>query len=384
MCTYLHKIELFTDNSVELDCEYLKPPLSGIGLTISSEYVDCSVKIYDKQDSVIYESCGEGDLENHGAMVKLRGNVSAFSEKKSYKIKLNQKYDLLQDVIGRTGKQYKNKNWVLLANARNLNFPVAQQLSSDIGLEWQPEYSFVELYVNGDYKGVYILSECIDDARVSRMLYGQKDVYDYGGFIIEKDSYWWNEDEYIKTPLRNCYTLKAPKSINEYVKTFVNNFEHSFLDDTYDDYLDMDSYVKFILLHDYIGTKDGSGSNIYMEKMDSTSSTKMKFFMAWDFDDAFQKHDLSDTRKDCYANLTKTSVFRDKYSCLFSSVVGDIPYSIGSFLSSIEYNELNNAWHNEEYRWNVSIGSFECQKVKMIDWIDKQANVIREYVENRK
>lgn len=341
------------------------------------------MKISDKQDSVIYESWGYGEGEDVGAMVKLRGNVSAFSDKKSYKIKLNQKYDLLQDIIGRSGKQYKSKNWVLLANARNLNIPVAQKLSMDIGLEWQPEYSFVELYVNGDYRGVYILSECVDDARVSRMLYGQKDVYDYGGFIIEKDAYWWNEDEYIKTDLRNYYTLKAPKMINQYIETFIFTFEHSFMDDSYENYLDMDSYVKFILLHDYIGTNDGSGSNIFMEKMDTTSATRIRFFMAWDFDDAFTRHTLSDTRKDCYGNLTRTTVFCENYSRLFTSVCKEIPYSVERSLSSMEYSDLNKAWHNEEVRWNVSIDNFESQKMNMLDWVGKQTNVIQQYIDKK-
>ena len=69
-------------------------------------------------------------------------------------------------------------------------------LSRTVGMEWVPEYTFVNLVMNGRYMGLYYLTDAVErgDKRVDI----QKT-----GFLIENDAYWWKEDVYFKTATKS-------------------------------------------------------------------------------------------------------------------------------------------------------------------------------------
>ena len=78
----------------------------------------------------------------------------------------------------------KNKHFVLLALMDDnghafLKYPVAFELSKRIGLGWTPDYRFVELVLNGDYRGLYLLVEKIridkDRINVTEQKDGEED-----------------------------------------------------------------------------------------------------------------------------------------------------------------------------------------------------------------
>jgi len=64
---------------------------------------------------------------------------------------------------------------------------------------------FVNVLLNGDYRGIYMLSEavnCNPDCRI--------DVDKEADYIFEWDAYWWNEDLYFESLYGNKYTFKHP------------------------------------------------------------------------------------------------------------------------------------------------------------------------------
>ena len=89
---------------------------------------------------------------------KPRGNSSfTLTEKKSYQIKLKDKADLVGD-----DKAEACKKWVLLANVWGpsmTNTAVTFDVARAIGMPFVPHYTFVDLYVDGDYRGAYQLCE---------------------------------------------------------------------------------------------------------------------------------------------------------------------------------------------------------------------------------
>ncbi len=92
-----------------------------------------------------------GDLES----INGRGNNTWESfDKKPYSIKLNREADLLG--MGAAQK------WILLANAddsSNLRNKIVYDFADDVGLTYSPESDWVDLYLNGEYAGLYLLSE---------------------------------------------------------------------------------------------------------------------------------------------------------------------------------------------------------------------------------
>ena len=108
------------------------------------------------EDGVTYQY--DGDLE----YIKGRGNSTWKMEKKPYNLKLDKKADLFG--MG------KSKKWSLIANhgdeslIRNaVIYTVAGQV-----LDYSPEYTPVDLYINAEYMGSYILTTRVeaDDNRV--------------------------------------------------------------------------------------------------------------------------------------------------------------------------------------------------------------------------
>ena len=104
----------------------------------------------DAAGQVVYD----GDL----TQIKGRGNSTWRPDKKPYQIKLDKKTALLGG-----DKSNKAKTWVLLASAYDetsgLRNYVALRTALAMGLTNTPECDFVDLYYDGEYRGLYLLCE---------------------------------------------------------------------------------------------------------------------------------------------------------------------------------------------------------------------------------
>ena len=91
-------------------------------------------------------------------------------------------------MLGR-GSTYADKDWALLKNDWcNLNTLVSLELCRLMGQPWTPAMKYVNLVFNGDYRGLYMLSETVERNKDCRINVGKD------GYVIESDPYWWNED----------------------------------------------------------------------------------------------------------------------------------------------------------------------------------------------
>ena len=272
----------------------------GQGIT-NAGYEQCVVKVYDKNNGVIYSS-SQTEEDYLGAKIKIRGNTSASqapNQKYPYKIKLSDRADLLSGLIDRPDmtKSYDDKNWLLLSYG-DKGFRIAGDAVADaLGTAWSPDYCYVALYVNGDYRGLYVLSEAVSVGKSSGESQWRVPVDD-DGYLIECDAYWWNEDLYFNTPVTEdsamYFTFKEPDPDKitvdspeyQYIKDYMIRFEEALLkdDDSYLDYIDLDSFVKWLLVADFLCISDGGGCNIFLYKKDATDGSKLFLGPNWDFD----------------------------------------------------------------------------------------------------
>lgn len=278
----LNVLVVETENGEEPTCDYVSPPAGSLGGGITNATkVPGSLKIYSPQGQLLYNS-GEYEKSESGMTIKIRGNTSAYASKKPYKIKLQKKDDLLL----RGDKKFNDKNWVLL-NDNYLRLYTGFTVSRLLEEKWTPAGEYVNLIFNDDYRGIYYLVESIERNEKSRINVSES------GFILEHDAYWWNEDgQYILSefnPLLN-YTFKYPdfteldSSSKDYIIETMADYERSLKDDSYPDYIDMESFAKFLLGHDILGTWDGGGSNLYLSKYDDSPNSLIEAGPLWDFD----------------------------------------------------------------------------------------------------
>lgn len=152
-------------------------------------YEKCTVTLTDKD--------GKECLSAAEANVKVRGNWTTFYDKKPLRIKFEQKQSMLELNDGA-----EMKNWVLIASYKDVSMlrdKAALSISREIlGKDslYAADAEFVEVYINNEYWGVYLLSEMqqINENRVNiteaEKEYTGTDI----GYFMEFDGYFTNED----------------------------------------------------------------------------------------------------------------------------------------------------------------------------------------------
>ncbi len=150
-------------------------------------YIDSDTSygsVGDQYVDVNFNLTGSGytaeQLYNGTAEIKLRGNSTAGLAKRPFKVKLESKTDIFG--FG------KSKHWVLLANAIDVSFlrnKLLQGLAGDLGLD-NMESEFISLVYNGEYQGVYELSEHVRIGNTRVNIFDWEDLAEDGAKAIAK------------------------------------------------------------------------------------------------------------------------------------------------------------------------------------------------------
>ena len=99
----------------------------------------------------------DGTLDYAGQLLSINGrgnNTWDYFDKKAYSMKLSEEADLLG--MGQAQK------WILLANAddpSHLRNKIIYDFAAEIGLTYSPDCQWVDVYLNDEYAGLYLLSE---------------------------------------------------------------------------------------------------------------------------------------------------------------------------------------------------------------------------------
>ncbi len=236
--------------------------------------------------------------------IKGRGNwtFKGFS-KKPFKIKLGKK----QNLLGLTPD--KSKHYALLAHADDSygylrNF-VGFNLGHRIGLPWTPSQQPIELVINGDYRGLYFLTESIrvGDGRVP-ITELEDNATDAslvsGGYLVELDNY--DEENQISMSEKSAVsghnldrlrvTFDTPEVYSDIQRRFVteqfsnmNNCVGSNSDMLWS-YLDLDDAVRYYIVREIISDVESYHGSTYLFR-DRGTGQKWHFSPIWDCGNAF-------------------------------------------------------------------------------------------------
>lgn len=232
--------------------------------------------------------------------IKGRGNASWNFPKKPYKLKLYNKVSLL-------GLPAKEKTWTLINNygdktlMRNL---LADDLSKKLEMPYTPAARSVDVFLNGEYKGNYQLSDQVEVAT------GRVDVEKLkttditlpnlgGGYLIEMDAYAYQEISWFTSILESVpVTIHNPKddeivpAQSAFIKSHFEKMEAALFAVNYTDvtdgfrkYIDTETFLRHFLVGEMSGNTDTYWST-YMYK--KRNEDKFYFGPSWDFDIAYE------------------------------------------------------------------------------------------------
>jgi len=219
--------------------------------------------------------------------IRGRGNSTWKYTKKSYRIKFDKK----QSLFGLPAA----KSWVLLAEYIDPTLimnTTAFELGNILGLPYNHTYHHVQLYLNGEYQGVYGLTE---QNQVSE---GRVDIDEEYGWFIEMDSYYDEEPKFntssynlpimIKSPEAEPADISNPaygfvrKDVNELCDSMASA---NFPENGFRDLIDMNTFVDFLMVNDVVMNGElWHPKSTYLYK---DYGGKISMGPLWDFDWAF-------------------------------------------------------------------------------------------------
>ena len=225
-------------------------------------------------------------------LIKLRGNSTLWVDKKSYKLKFSEKENIMN--MG------SDKEWALLANyfdPTHLRNYYAYKMAIAVGLEYSIDLEFVEVYLNEEYQGLYLLTETvktakervnIEDENYSFLLeLDEKLIQDNPNYedTIGDEMFLLDNYPYGKVYAFGCKYPKSFKDISvteyEYIIEFMNTVFKSVRSHTFYDYIDIESFINYYLIQELFMNVDVDYSSVYMYK---GKSGKLSFGPIWDFD----------------------------------------------------------------------------------------------------
>jgi len=381
-------LSITTNGGEEPVCDFVFAPEGEFGISITNNQKVPGRAVLTENGSTLFDS-GEYQKDSTGMTIRIRGNTSAYySSKKPYKIKLEKKNDML----GRNDSCYYDKNWMLIdSGGDELNAMIGLKVNEIMGLGgWTPAYKFVNLYINNDYRGIYMLVETIKRNKDCRL-----NVDKQTGYIVECDAYWWNEDVYFASDMNKKYTFKYPdeedvtESQVSYIRQLISNVEAAIADGTYPAYIDLPSFASWMLAHDILGTYDSAGANIYLSKYDNTADTKLCMSVLWDFTSIMRTTDQwARIHYDDYFYFNQlfnnaNTAFKTEYAALWNQKSEDIFSQIISFLNDFSHSGLSDAIQQsrpaDAQRWNYEASTVSENVQEAIlwfthrqQWIDQQ------------
>lgn len=327
--------------------------------------------------------------------IRGRGHSSWKGSKKPYKIKLEKKTSIMG--------MPKNKHWALLKPTENT--VAGLQLGKLMGMEWTPSFRPVEVVLNGDYIGLYFLTETIriDENRVN--IYEQQDGETNpdlikGGWLVEVDNY--HDEDQITIPECSRWNLTlryhSPEDLsNAQLQWLTDEFKSinaaiysaDKTSDVWEDYIDVESMARFFILQEVMDNPDGFHGSFYLHK-DLTDNAKWIAGPIWDLV--------------CYNREKTDYTFRMKVHYGFTPHwIGEI-IQYDSFCKAVErvwrevyptrlseiYNQideivlpLGSAWANDCARWNedpTQTAQLRADRIKNalrrnIEWFDNHLPV---------
>ena len=305
--------------------------LSAIDRDKEARDKEAQIVVLDVDGSAEYSDLTDGTASE----IKSRGNATWTYLKKPYQIKLDAKTDLFG--MG------KSKTWILLANYTDqsmLHNALGFTLGDALELDYNIDYRFVNLYIDGKYRGLYMLCEkvqigenrvdiadlekatekanpdveldgldirtvtsgaLIENSILTSYTYcvGAESPDDItGGYLVELDFRGDQEPCHFITENGLIYTVKSPEYVSleemEYIAGLFADMEEAIYSETgfnrkgihYTEYIDMESFASVYVVQELMKNWDAYLGSMFFYKDADENGETADIFMGplWDLD----------------------------------------------------------------------------------------------------
>ena len=254
--------------------------------------------------------------------IEIRGQSSQTFPMKSYSLELRD--DAGKSVDRSLFGFPRESDWVLYAPYTDktlMRNVLAYQLSRDLG-QWAARTRFVEVVLNGDYRGVYVFMERIkrNAGRVNIAKMSKTDISGdalTGGYIFSLDKEpngWFSKfvapNSSNQNKRRFSYVYPKPADIvpeqQAYIERYVDSFEAALASPQYQDpvngvrkFANLPSFIDYFIVNEVSRNVDGYRLSTYMYKDRNSAERRIVMGPVWDYDLAFRNANYcsgSDTR----------------------------------------------------------------------------------------
>ncbi len=218
----------------------------------------------------------------HTTEVRGRGNSSWSWPKKPYKIKLEEDAALVGDDA--------HDEWVLLANygdRSGMRTAAAFAIAAQTRLAWTPKYRFVEVVLNGQSQGLYMLTEQVEEG-------GDRVELPDDGYLLEFNKRYLRDGEPgFRTKRGSSIAFKDPDEVTKrqrrQVRRAVSRFEKVLYGPTfkhptrgYKAYIDVRKLIDWYLVEELFANQDSNFQSSV--NFSWVPGEKFAFGPVWDFD----------------------------------------------------------------------------------------------------
>lgn len=248
--------------------------------------------------------------------IEIRGSSSQMFPKKSYGFETRSVVNPNNDTNASLIEMPAESDWILSANFSDkslLNNAIAYDLYNKFG-SYAPRTRFVELFINNQYQGVYVLMEKIkrDSNRVNISKLTENDTTGVdvtGGYILKIDKTTGSggdgfTSQFAPMSSSNGQTIffqySYPSSSNiiqkqkDYIHGYVDSFENAlYTQSLYDTIIGWrhfaheNSFIRYLILNEISKNVDGYRLSTYLYKNKKVKNNKLHIGPPWDYDIAF-------------------------------------------------------------------------------------------------
>lgn len=320
--------------------------------------------------------------------IETRGASSSNFAKKSYRIELWDQNN--QDIDSALCGFAPENDWILSGQYTDktlmrgmLTFDIIRRMGW-----WAPHVKPVELILNGEYKGVYLLMEKVkrDNNRIDIAKLDSIDISGddlTGGYIIKLDknsgqsSPGWTSP-YAPWPSGSSieFSYEYPDATEimpqqiDYIQAYVDSFEDALAGPNFADplvgyrnYVDINSCVDAFIISEFSKNIDAYRKSFFMYKDKNSNGGKLVMAPIWDYDLTYGNVDF------CNGQFYSGWQYNFNYVC-----GGDFwlnPFWFERMTQDPSFNDLVKCRWNE-LRLNV------LNKQRIDNWIDSTAQVLNE------
>jgi hypothetical protein len=298
--------------------------------------------------------------------IRGRGHSSWKGVKKPYKIKLAEKTPLLG--------MNKHKHWALLKFYEPT--VAGMQLGNIMGMDWTPSTRPVEVVLNGDYLGLYLLTETNRISKNRLNIYEQpnwnedENTIPYG-WLVEVDNYHeTNQISIWEYDIWNLsITYHSPDSLSSAQRQWLIGEFQDINSAIYDDdktnskweqMIDVDAMARYFIIQEVLDNSDGFHGSFYLHK-DRDDDARWVAGPLWDLScNQRAKTDYTFRMKTSYGftpHWIGELIKDEDFCCAVRNAWEEFyPFEVQSWMEYIDEHLLlcGDAFELEKDRWNYT------------------------------